>query len=170
MQRAMRLAAVAALAGAGSYPVPDAPAHTPSKITAGGVGKLKLGMPFDRARKLGLVGKARPGCDLDPSSRYATLASPLRGTVDLTEDSPRRIARISIRGGATARGVGIGDSLAAVKAAFPSARVDRAREPTFGFWFVRVRKRDGGPLEFTVEPTGEHEVFQIDLPGYGFCE
>jgi hypothetical protein len=171
MQRPMRLAAVAAtLAAAGALGVPGAPAQTDASITPKAVGALKLGMRFERARELGLVGKARRGCDLDPTSRYARLSSPLKGTVDLTGDAPRRIARISIRGGATARGVGVGDPLDALEAAFPSAEVNTRRVPTFGFWFVRVRERDGGPLEFTVETTGDNEVFQIDLPRYGFCE
>src|SRR3712207_6927469 len=57
-------------------------------------------MKFSSARTKGLVGQAENGCELDPASRSAPLSAPLNGVVELTKDSPRRIARISIRSGA----------------------------------------------------------------------
>src|SRR4051794_23279832 len=117
---------VVAAGAAGAAPQTGAAAATP-KITGKGVGRLKVGMLFSKARSLGLVGKAGPGCELVSGSRAASLRSPLKGSVDLTTGSPRRIRNISIRGGAAARGVTVGDPLTRVKAAYPSAKVDKSQ-------------------------------------------
>jgi hypothetical protein len=177
MQRPIRLAAsVAAMATTGAIVLgaAGAPAQTGTtaaqKITGKGVGRLKVGMRFSDARAMGLVGRAKPGCELEANSRSARLASPLKGSVDLTTTTPRRIRRVSVRGGATARGVGIGDPLSAIKAAYPSAKVNKKLAAMFDFWFVRVPKSGGGRIEFTVKTAAPHAVFQIDVPRVAFCE
>src|SRR4051794_13262104 len=127
--RSRLASSVAVLAVAGALGTAGAPAQTgrgaaTPKITGKGVGKVRIGMLFSRARTLGLVGRAGPACELDPGSRAATLTSPLKGSVALTKVAPRRISRISVRNGAAARGVEVGDPLSAVKTAYPSAKVD----------------------------------------------
>ena len=47
---------------------------------------------------------------------------------------------ITIRGGAAARGVGVGDTLADITAAFPKRKIIRATEPIFGFTRVKIPK------------------------------
>src|ERR687888_488695 len=85
-----------------------ATAAAPQKITFSGVGQVKLGMTFQQLRAKHLVGKLRKGCELaGPNARSARLRSPLRGTVNFTQTSPRKAENVTITGGAEARGVGI---------------------------------------------------------------
>ena len=177
MTRPIRPAvSVAALATTGAIVLgaSGAPAQTGTtaaqKITGKGVGQLEVGMLFSDARAMGLVRRARPGCPLEDNSRSAKLSSPLKGSVNLTTTTPRRIRSISVRGGATARGVGVGDPLSAIKAAYPSAKVDKKQAAVFGFWFVRVPKSGGGRIEFTAKTSAPHAVVQIDVPRVAFCE
>src|SRR5919108_351017 len=102
------------------------PAAAPQKITFSGVGQVKLGMTFKQLREKGLVGKLRKGCELAPNTRTARLRSPLKGAVNFTQSLPRKATDITIRGGAEARGVGIGDKLADIKAKFPKRKVDHS--------------------------------------------
>ena len=113
--------AVAALAPA-AHAVPDR-AATP-RITSEGVGKVKLGKRHSVLRAQGLVGPLRPGCELAENTRSAKLKPPLKGQVNYTQSSPRKVTDITITGGAKARGVGIGATIPQIKAKFPKAKVD----------------------------------------------
>ena len=140
------------------------------KVTPSGVGKVKLGKTFGKLRKQGLVGKLREGCPLGgPGSRSARLRSPLRGSVDFTRRKPRRVRNISVRRGARARGVGVGDRLRDVRDAFPEAKVDHATDQTFGISLVKVPKRAGGRLQFAVSVRTKR-VTLIGIPFIPFCE
>jgi hypothetical protein len=65
--------------------------------------------------------------------------------------SPRKVAGIALRGGATARGIGIGATIANIKAAYPNAKVDHSTDHTFGVTLVRIPKNGGGRLQFAVD-------------------
>lgn len=161
--------AAALLAPAGATPL-TAPAEGAQRITSSGVGAVKLGRTYRSLRAAGLVGKARPGCPLGgPGTRFARLRAPLSGSVDLTQGSPRRVAAITIRAGATARGVRVGAPRAAIRGAFPRARFDRSTEALFGITLASVPRGGGGPLDFAVD-TGTREVSLIAVPGLAFCE
>jgi hypothetical protein len=139
-------------------------------ITPAGVGAVRLGRTYASLRRAGLLGKVAPGCELGgPRTRSASLRAPLRGSVDLTFGSPRRVASISVRGGATARGVGIGASSAKIRAAFPKAIFDHSGEGVFGVTFVRVPRSGGGRLEFAVDTTTK-KVTIIGIPRIALCE
>jgi hypothetical protein len=152
-----------------------APAETSrradQKITAAGVGKVKLGKTFSSLRAAGLVGKLRPGCPLGGSgTRSARLKAPLKGSVDLTtRQRPREVRSISITGGATARGVGIGGTIAEITAAYPTAKVDHGSEDGFGITLVSVPKSGGGRISFAVD-VDSGKVTQIGVPSIPFCE
>jgi hypothetical protein len=152
-----------------------APAETSrsadQKITAAGVGKVKLGRTFASLRAAGLVGKLRPGCELGgPDTRSARLKPPLKGFVDLTtRRRPRTVRSISITGGASARGVGIGATLAQIKAAFPKAKVDHGTDEVFGITLVKIPKDGGGRIHFAVD-VGTKKITQIGVPSIPFCE
>ena len=145
--------------------------HADQKITAAGVGKVKVGKTFRSLRAAGLVGKLRPGCPLGgPQTRSARLKAPLKGSVDLTtRRRPRRVRSISITGGATARGVAIGGTIAQIKAAYPKAKVDHGTEDVFGITLVKIPKNGGGRISFAVDVDSK-QITQIGVPFIPFCE
>jgi hypothetical protein len=142
----------------------------PQKITAAGVGDVKLGKRYTTLRADGLVGKLRPGCELaGPQARSATLRLPLKGSVDFTQTVPRRATIITVRGNAQARGVGIGATTAQVKAKFPKAVVDHSTDAMFAITLVKVPKSGGGRIQFAVDTTTK-KVTLIGIPRIPFCE
>jgi len=143
---------------------------TPQRITAGGVGMVKLGATYSSLRAAGRVGRIGPGCEVaGPQARSSILRAPLRGSVDYTSGTPRRVRVISIRGGATARGVGIGATVARIKRAFPMATIDRTTEKVFGITLVKVPQGGGGRLQFAVA-TGTRKVVSIGIPFIAICD
>jgi hypothetical protein len=140
------------------------------KITRDGVGQVKLGMTFREAREQHLIGKLRPGCELSgPEAHSARLRSPLRGFVDLTLTTPRKIANIAVTRGARARGVKVGDRIRDIKDASPGAIVNKRTEEIFGLWLVRVPKSAGGRITFSV-PVSTKRIDMIGVPFIPFCE
>lgn len=151
---------------------PRAPAATAAaaKISPAGVGGVKLGETYAQLRARHLVGRIGKGCELaGPNARSASLRPPLNGGVDFTMTTPRKVVDISIRGGATARGVGIGATIPQIKAAYPKARVDHSTDHTFAITLVRIPKSGGGRLQFAVD-TMTHRVVIIGVPLIPFCE
>jgi hypothetical protein len=173
---AVLLASIAALAGAGALAVGSAaaPGETEQaaakRITAAGVDGVRLGMTHRRLRQLGLVGPIRRGCELGgPNTRSARLLVPLKGFVTYTLTTPRRVTDVTIRGGARARGVGIGATIPAIKAAFPKAKVDHSTDQVFGITLVRIPKDGGGRIMFGVSITTKRTIV-IGVPFIAFCE
>lgn len=161
-------AAVVALGAAGASALTVR--ATPKKITPAGVGAVKLGMTYTQLRTAGLVGKIGPGCELaGPDTRSARLRTPLKGGVDFTLTSPRKVANITVTGGATARGVGIGAKAARIKQAYPKAIVDHSTESVFGITLYKVPKSGGGRLQFAVATTTKN-VTTIAVPAIAFCD
>jgi hypothetical protein len=148
-----------------------ATAAAPKKITSKGVGQVKLGKTFAQMRAKHLVGKLRDGCELSgPNTKFSKLRSPLRGTVDWSKTSTRRVKRVTITGGsAAARGVRIGDKVADIKAAFPKAKVDHAAEPIFQITLVKIPKSGGGSMWFGL-PTDTKKITLIGVPNLSFCD
>ena len=163
--------AVTALALTGVLAVP-ATAAAPKKITAEGVGKVKLGATHASLREQGLVGVLRPGCELGgPDTRSARLKPPLSGSVDYSLSNPREVRAITITGGAKAKGVGIGATIPQIKAKFPHAKVDHSTDQVFQLTLVTTPKRpvSGGRIMFGVS-TQTHKTTIIGVPGIAFCE
>jgi hypothetical protein len=146
-------------------------AAAPKKITSKGAGQVKLGKTFAQMRAKHLVGKLRDGCELSgPNTKFSKLRSPLRGTVDWSKTSTRRVKRVTITGGsAAARGVRIGDKVADIKAAFPKAKVDHAAEPIFQITLVKIPKNGGGKMWFGL-PTDTKKITLIGVPNLSFCD
>ena len=140
------------------------------KVTKDGVGQVKRNMTHKELREQGLVGRLRPGCELGGgATRSARLLAPLRGQVNYTLTNPRLAKIIIVRRGATAKGVGRGDTIPEIKAKFPHARVNKQTEEVFGLWLVTVPKRDGGKFQFAVDADTER-VTLIGVPIITFCE
>jgi hypothetical protein len=149
---------------------PHASNAVAAKITPAGVDGVKLGETYAQLRAGHLVGRIGKGCELaGPNARSATLRAPLKGNVDFTMTTPRKVVDISIRGGATARGVGIGATIPQIKSAYPKAKVDHSTDHTFAVTLVRVPKNGGGRLQFAVD-TMTHRVVIIGVPAIPFCE
>lgn len=140
------------------------------RITPGAVGEVRVGAAYPRLREEGLVGRLRPGCELSgEGTRFARLRAPLRGSVDLTRGSPRRVKRIVVTGGATARGVGVGARLGRIRRSFPAARVSHRTDDLFGITLVSVPPRRGGSIQFAVSVRTKR-VTLIGVPRIPFCE
>jgi hypothetical protein len=166
MRRTLAASAVVAALALGPT---AATAAAPQKITSKGVGQVKLGMTFKQLRDKGLVGKLRKGCELAPNTRTARLRSPLRGVVNFTQSTPRKVTDITVTGGATARGVGIGDKLADIKAAYPKRKVDRSQEDVFGLTFVYVPRAKNIKLMFAID-VDTKKITLIGVPFIALCE
>jgi len=138
-------------------------------ITAKGVGKVRLGARYAKLRRAGLVGPMREGCELSGAGS-ARLKAPLRGSVEFKRPTRRARAKvITVIGGATANGVGVGAKRDEIEAAFPHARFDRSTEEVFGVTRVRIPKRDGGRIEMTLS-VDSGKVSAIYVPRISFCE
>jgi hypothetical protein len=163
-------AALGALALAPAAAPRDAGRAAAIKITPAGVGQVKLGKTFAELRDAGLVGRLRPGCELSgPGVRFARLKAPLSGKVDLTRTLPRRVKRVHVRGGAKARGVGIGATISDIKTAFPKAIVDHSTEKLFNITLVKIPKDGGGRIQFAVDVDTD-KTTSISVPRLAFCE
>ena len=159
------VAVSAAGTGAGAHP-----GHDDAQLTGKGVGKVKLGKTYTTLRRQGLIGKIQRGCELGGgNTRSAKLKRPLTGQVDFTLRSPRKVASITVTGGATARGIGVGSTLEELQAEFPAATVNHDTDEVFGVSRVTVPKSEGGKFEFAVG-TQSNTVELIGIPRLSFCE
>lgn len=145
-------------------------ATAPRDVTADGVGRVEVGQTFKRLRAAELIGRLRPGCEFGgPDTRSARLKPPLKGHVNFTRTRPRRITDITIRGGARARGIGIGATIPRIRAKFPKARVDHRTEDVLGITLVRIPRGGGGRIKFAVD-VDTRRVVLIGVPVIAFCE
>src|SRR3954447_1117512 len=168
LRTALSTAAIVAL-GAGAATAASVQSAA-VKITPSGVGAVKIGKTYKTLHDAGLIGKIHHGCELGgANTRSANLKAPLKGQVNFTLHSPRKVTDITVRGGATARGVGIGAKIKAIKAAFPKAKVDHSTDDTFEITIVRIPKNGGGKLTFGVR-TKSKRVTLIGVPFIAFCE
>jgi hypothetical protein len=170
----MLVTILAATAGATALGSAVAPAltvrATPKQITAAGVGGVKLGRTHSSLHAAGLVGRIRHGCELGgPQTRGANLRAPLKGFVDYTQTAPRKVVDVSISGGATARGVGIGATRSDVKRAFPRMIVDHGTDEVFGITLLKIPETGGGRMQFALNVKTQ-KVTAIAVPYFAFCE
>jgi hypothetical protein len=162
----LALAFLIALAAAG-VAVAAAAVITPTRVDG-----VHLGDTHADLHARGKVGPIRPGCELGgPTTRTAKLKAPLKGSVNYTLHNPRKVTDISITGGAKARGVGIGATIAQIKAKFPNAKVDHSTDQVFQLTLVQTPKRpkSGNRITFGVS-TQTHRTTIIGVPIIAFCE
>jgi hypothetical protein len=140
-------------------------------ITPAGVGGVKIGARYSTLHAAHLLGKVQRGCELaGPQARAANLVAPLRGSVDLTFATPRKVAAIAVRSvRATARGIGIGSTYAALMKAFPKAKADHSTDARFATTLVNVPKGGGGRLQFAVSVMTK-KISEIGIPFIPTCD
>ena len=170
----LALLAAAVAAGAlaiGSSASPPASGAAAAVITPTRVDGVHLGDTHADLRSRGKVGKLQKGCELAENTKSAKLLAPLKGTVNYTLTNPRKVDNIAITGGAKARGVGIGATIAQIKAKFPHAKVTHKTDQVFQLTLVRTPKRpvSGGRITFGVS-TQTHKTTIIGVPFIAFCE
>src|SRR4051794_33641629 len=166
-KRLLTVTAVAAITTTTAFAATQAAAP---KITAKGVGGVKVGKTYKQLHDAGLIGKIHHGCELGgANTRSANLKAPLKGQVNFTLHAPRKVTDITIRAGAKARGVGIGATIAQIKSKFPKAKVDHSTDHTFELTLVRIPKSGGGKIMFGVS-TKTKRTTLIGVPVIGFCE
>lgn len=166
LRPSLALAILVALAAAG-VALAAAAVITPTRVDG-----VHLGDTHSDLRARGKVGPIRPGCELGgPNTRSAKLKAPLRGGVNYTLSSPRKVDSITITGGAKARGVGIGATIPQIKAKFPRAKVDHSTDQVFLLTLVRTPKRPQGRGRITFGvSTQTHKTTIIGVPFIAFCE
>jgi len=173
--RLVLLLVPAALVAAAAVAIASPPAARDSAaqvITPTRVDGIHLGDTHQDLRSRGKVGPIGPGCELGgPNTRSARLRAPLKGSVNYTLNSPRRVTDITVTKGARARGVGVGSTIPAIKAKFPNAKVDHSTDQVFQLTLVTTPKRpkSGGRIMFGVS-TQTNRTTIIGVPGIGFCE
>ena len=165
LRRSLLLALVVTLVAAGTA-YAAAAVITPVRVDG-----VHLGDTHADLRARGKVGPIRPGCELAPNTKSAKLKAPLKGSVNYTLSSPRKVDSITITGGAKARGVGIGATIAQIKAKFPHAKVDHSTEQVFQLTLVKTPKRphSGGRIMFGVSTQTKRTTI-IGVPFIAFCE
>jgi len=170
------LALAAALVAAGAVAVagfaaPAAHDSAAAKISPTRVDGVHLGDTHSDLRARGKVGPIRPGCELGgPNTRSAKLKLPLKGSVQYTLSSPRKVDSITVTGGAKARGIGIGAKIPAIKAKFPNATIDHSTDQVFQLTLVQTPKRpSGGQITFGVSTQTKRTTI-IGVPFVAFCE
>jgi hypothetical protein len=141
-------------------------------ITPTRVDGVHLGDTHSDLRARGKVGPIQPGCELGgPTTRSAKLRAPLKGSVNYTLHNPRKVDSITITGGAKARGVGIGATIAQIKAKFPHVTVDHSTDQVFELTLVRTPKRPNGRGRITFGvSTHTNKTTIIGVPFIAFCE
>lgn len=160
-----------ALAGCAVAAAPVLAEHTAAPVAKpAGVGAVGLGERYDALRAAHLVGPLVAGCELaGPQARSARLRAPLTGSVELSDSAPRTVTAITLRGGAKARGIGVGADAAAVRRAFPKAAFDHRTDAVFGITLVHIPRGGGGRMQLALD-TYSGEVTQIGIPAIPFCE
>ena len=166
LRPSLALAILIALAAAG-VAFAAAAVITPTRVDG-----VHLGDTHADLRARGKVGPIRPGCELGgPNTRSAKLRAPLKGSVNYTLSSPRKVDSITITGGARARGVGIGATIPQIKAKFPHATVDHSTDQVFLLTLVRTPKRPQGRGRITFGvSTQTKRTTIIGVPFIAFCE
>jgi hypothetical protein len=171
----LRRAGIAALAAGGLAvavsPSADSAPYAPHPaITAHGVGPIKLGTSAATLRKRGYVGRLKTGCELaGPQSKAADVLI-FNGTVGFTMNKARKANTIAVNGeGPQARGVQVGDTLADIRKAFKTVRVDKTQEGTFNADFVTIPRSAGGRIQFLID-LSTYKITTIGVPFVPVCE
>ena len=139
-------------------------------VGPGRAGEILLGDTVKALHKRHLIGRLRPGCELDPGQRVAPLRPPLEGLAIFGR--PRtKVSSLVVEGGAeTVTGIGIGSTPREARKAYPKADYDPpGTVRPFAEGFVWVNSSRKPRMTFIVDPK-THRISSIGIPAPNFCE
>ncbi len=151
--------------------LPAAAQAPPARVTADGVGDVRLGSTFRALRGQGLVGRLQLGCELSrPRPRIAMLRAPLRGSVTFTARRPHRASAIAVTAARPPTGSGsataLGRSAARSRASGSTTRQTRRSGSR---WPASPAARGRDRLQFAVD-VETRRVNSMGVPAIPFCE
>jgi hypothetical protein len=136
----------------------------------GGAGEIRLGDTIRSLHERGLIGRLKPGCELDPGQRIARLRGPIEGTATFFHRGSRLSALAITAGAETSRGIGIGSTAAAARRAYPRAQYDPPGEDRpFPEGFLWVNRISNPKLTLVIDPS-TRRVLEIAIHSPQFCE
>lgn len=142
-------------------------------VTERGVGGLTIGRPLAAIQADGLIGPLSPGCELASPRPYgAKLRAPLKGFASFSgRGASSKLQSLSLTGGAsTSRGITIGATSAAVRLAYPTARVENSRPgDPIEIYAIVLSRGSRDRIWFRLSRRGGRVTF-IDIPGPEICE
>jgi hypothetical protein len=138
-------------------------------VTPKGVGALRLGATAGALHDKHLIGRLRPGCELDPGQRVARLRAPLQGFAVFSRSN--RLFSLQITKGAqTGKGIGIGSTPKEAQQAYPKAEYDPpGTVPPFAQGFVWVNRVERPKMTFTVD-SESHLIVELNVHAPNACE
>lgn len=166
---AVAAAALPAVAGGNDFAGTSEPLRA-AVVSPRGAGAVHLGDTVRSLHRRHLIGRLRPGCELDPGQRVARLRSPLKGFAIFSHPN-KRVRSLTIEGGGeTAKGVGIGTSPSEARQLYPNADYDPpGTAGPFEDGFIWVNSNQSPKLTFVVD-ADTRVISQIDVPFPAFCE
>jgi hypothetical protein len=139
-------------------------------VGPGRAGEILLGDTVKALHRRHLIGRLKPGCELDPGQRVAPLRPPLEG-VAVFGNPRNEVEVLVVEGGAvTTEAIQVGSTAAAARKAYPKAEYDppRTLKPFLeGFLWVNSRRKPR--MTFTFDPH-TRRVSAISVPFPNLCE
>jgi hypothetical protein len=154
-----------------STPPTDGPAL---RLTADGIGPLRIGMTLEEAEATGLVGSFEPGCEVESPPPMSAPLRQVEGTVDAADGRVRSITvrrsnEVATDPGLVEPGDPVDEAVTAWEAAGLAVTVDKDQEDIYGVWFVQVRNGSDPAFEATANPAlGTLDA--ISVPEVVLCE
>jgi hypothetical protein len=164
--------AAAGVASGGAQPASGAqPAAEGLPIVGPGrAGEILLGDSVKALHRRHLIGRLKPGCELDPGQRVAPLRPPLSG-VAVFGNPRNKVEILVVDGGAeTTTGVRVGSTAGEAGDAYPKAKYDPPRTlKPFVDGFLWINSRRKPKMTFVIGPR-TRRVTAISVPFPDFCE
>ncbi len=144
------------------------------RLTADGIGPLRIGMTLEEAEATGLVGSFEPGCEVESPPPMSAPLRQVEGTVDVADGKVRSITvrqsnEVATDPGLVEPGDPVDEAVTAWEAAGLAVTVDKDQEDIYGVWFVQVRNGSDPAFEATANPAlGTLDA--ISVPEVVLCE
>jgi hypothetical protein len=149
---------------------PSLAATAPAVMTAAGIGPIKIGATAASLQQAGLIGKLKPGCELNvPRGSFANVRGPFTGSVGF--DSKKRVTSVNAWKGAVDRfGLTVGSTDRQVLAKYPHAHYLKAKlTDPIPVSLIAIGNVNHPRYSFSVDPK-TRKVIELDNPYAQVCE